>query len=120
MYNPTNAKVIEKIAGGTIVEGIIIAIDDGKPRDFVKTESARSKFSNLDEPAINVTIETRINQRILRIEQMFTYINGANGEILFVEDSNLGKYNKQYGHLPTIADKVQLIANAKGFFKIIM
>lgn len=120
MYNPNNAKLIEKIPAGIICEGIIVSIEDGNPRAFIKTEDAKSKFKNLDEPAINVTIETKYNDRILRIEQMFTYINGEQNQMLYTEDSNIGKYAKQYGHLPKVEDKVKLISNAKGFFKVIM
>lgn len=120
MYNPNNAKLIRKVEAGTINEGIIISIEDGNPREFIKTQDAQAKFKNLDEPAINVIIETKHDDRIFRIEQMFTYINGADKQILYTEDSNIGKYAKQYGHLPQVSDKVKLIANAKGFFKIIM
>lgn len=120
MYNPNNAKIIEKIPSGTICEGIIVSVDDGKPREFVKNVEAQTKFKNLDEPAINITIETKYDNRIIRIEQMFSYINGENNQTLYVQDSNIGKYVKQYGKLPTVSDKVKLISNARGFFKIIM
>lgn len=119
MYNANKGKLIEKVPAGTIVEGIIITIEDGKPREFIKTLEAQEKFKKLDEPAINLIIETKFDSRIFRVEQMFSYINGID-EVLYVEDSNLGKYVKQYSNLPKVSDKVKLIANSKGFFKIIM
>ena len=68
---------------------------------------------------MNPTVTVKDN-RIIRIEQMFSYIKGENNQTLYIQDSNIGKYVKQYGHLPQVADKVKLISNARGFFKIIM
>jgi hypothetical protein len=119
-YTPNNAKQIEKIPAGEIVNGIIISIADGTPRQFIKNQDKVAEFKNADTPAINCTIEFRYkNAPIMRHEQMFTYINGADG-VLYTDKSNIGKYFKQYGKLPEVSDKVQLISNAHGFFKVII
>jgi len=119
-YTPNNAKLIEKIPAGEIINGIIIQIIDGTPKQFIKNAEALKEFKNADEPAINCTIEFKYKDReIMRHEQMFSYINGATC-MLYTEGSNIGKYVKQYGHLPQVADRVQLISNAQGFFKVIL
>lgn len=119
-YNPEKAVKIEPIPAGEVVEGVIISIMDGKPRDFLKSDGALLSFKNVDEPAINVVIEFNYNGRVLRTEQIFSYIKGDGDTVLFAHNSNMGKYYKQYGHLPKVQDRVKLSSNSTGFFKLIL
>lgn len=119
MYNPKKAQKIETIPAGEVVDGVIIKIDDGTPRNFLKNDEQVKKFKNVDEPAINVVVDFKYKDRVLRCEQLFSYINGANDTMLYTDNSNLGKFVKQYGKLPQVADFVKLSSNAQGFFKII-
>jgi hypothetical protein len=120
MYDPKNIERIEKIPGGQIIDGIVIDIVDGTPRTFIKDEAKLLRFKNQDEPVIMVFVEFKYKDRVLRTEQLFSYINSTDGKTLFVDGSNMGKYFKQYGHPPTVSDKVQLLSNAQGYFKIVL
>ena len=118
MYNPQKVEMIKKPSPGTIIDGIIIAIQDGTVKDFLKVDS--TKFKNTDSPCINVVVESKLDTRNFKIEQIFTYIKSAGDTTLFTSDSNLGKYYKSYGKLPEVGDKVKMMSNSEGFFKIMV
>jgi len=115
MYNPNNAKETAMLPKDSILDGVIIDIKDGKVSDFVL---------NLDkwkgdhqQSAINVAVEVDSNGNKVTIEQLFTYKDN-NGVTEFPANSNLGKFKKKYGELPSAAKQVKIQTNNDGFGKI--
>lgn len=117
-YNPNNAEQIKRIPPGEVVEGVVIEVEDGTARKFIHNELAISKYKNPDEPHINVVVEFKYDDRTFRIDQMFSYIVGSTGKVLYTDKSNMGKFFKFYNTLPTVGVKVKVISNAEGYFKM--
>lgn len=122
MYNANNAKEVEnttKLPKDTILNGVIISIDDGKVKDYLP-DSAKEKWKgDLDSNAINCTIEVAIDDMHTEtITQIFPYIDN-NGTTEYKENSNLSKFKKKYeGKLPQPGLKVKVITNGEGFGKL--
>ena len=119
-YNAKNY-IISKGMGlpvDTILDGVIISIEDKQVKDFI-SENAKSGWKgDLDSQAINVEIEI-INdkQQSFKFHQMFTYFE-KEGKTSYTENSNLGKYVLKYKKLPEIGDKIKIITDSNGFGKI--
>lgn len=125
VYNPQNAKKIEQVPAGEVIDGVIISIMDGTPQSMITNEERLKKFkSGINEPAINIFIEAKYDGRVFVAEQLMTYIPGKDKELkditLYTEKSNLGKFVAQYGELPKVGMIVKLSSNAKGFFKLVI
>lgn len=122
MYNARDSEELEGIPAGMASEGVIIKITDGKSRDFIKSEEAKKEWQgDLDQPAIDVEIETKYKEKSFKLSKLFTYsISSDNGKTMYGPTSNLGKYKAYYNKLPEIGDKVKLLSNKKGFFRILI
>lgn len=118
-YKPNNAIKIERAEAGTIIDGIIFNIVEGTPRDFIESEQQLSKFKNKDETCINVFIEFKYNDKVFKINQLFSFIEGKDC-IYYTDNSNLGRYKKFYKKLPEVSDKVKLMSNSEGFFRLVI
>jgi len=119
-YNAKDSKEMEGVPAGVSAEGVIINIKDGKSRDFIKTDEARKSWKgDLDQTAIEVEIETKFKERSFKLSKMFTYTE-EDGKTVFGTNSNLGKYNSYYGKLPEVGDKVKLLSNKDGFFRLLI
>lgn len=117
MYNAKNYRKVEKVPAGEIIDGVIVNIAQGTARQFL-SEGALQKYKSPDEPHIQVTIEGKYRDDIVRVEQLFSYTS-TNGVTTFTDGSNLGKYFKYYKKLPEVTDHVKMSSNADGYFKII-
>lgn len=111
-YQPDNAEQVESVGTlpkDTIIDGEIIAIDDGVVGDFVQG------WKNPEQSAIAVEVECKEgNVKNL----IFTYGRSPTGKMTYTEGSNLGKFAAKYGGLPRLAQKVKVVTDAKGFGKI--
>ncbi len=118
MYNPQNAKEIEGLPKDSILDGAIIEIKDGKVSDFITKEETRNEWKgNINQPAINVTVEVMHNNNSVKLGQIFTYIDN-DGITEYPMNSNIGKFKLKYGGLPTLGKQVKVTTNDKGFGKI--
>ena len=121
-YNPENAKkqeTVPKLKPDSILDGVVVAIEEGKVLDFVKHLDKWNGAS--DQPAIQVIVEVPGEGEVVRIEKLFThgFEEGTNA-ILYHEKSNMGKYEKKYGNIPKVGDKVKVITNSEGFGKVMI
>ena len=114
MYNAKDSKEEAAIPEDTILQGIVINIDDGKVSDFVKSDKWQG---NTSDPAINVNVEVKHNERTYQFSQVFTY-REEDGTTKYGAKSNLGKYKKKYGKLPEVKDLVKAITNTEGFLRL--
>ena len=121
MYNAKEYTESKNATPGTVIEGAIINIADGKAKDFLKTEEAKSKWKNLEGNAINLVIEAKNAEgQTFHVERIFGYLNDAAGKLTLKQTSNLGKYKKFYSKLPEVGDMVKLVSNAEGFYKLML
>lgn len=114
-YNAKTAKESALLPPDTILDGVIIAIKDGKVKDFVtNTEKWQG---DVEQTAINIVVEVKNGDESVTIEQVFTY-NVRNEVTTFAPSSNMAKYNKKYGKLPEAGDKVKIQTKSDGFGKV--
>lgn len=117
MYNAKEYVDVKTPTPGTMIEAVIINIRDGKARDFLKNQEAITKFKNADATAIELTIEGKNGNEPVKINQLLTY-NAIDGKIVIKQTSNLGRYKKTYNKLPETGDKVKILSNSDGYFKL--
>lgn len=114
-----NAKKIEEakheapLPMDEIFNGIIIEVQDGKVKDFVRP-SVLEKFENKESTAINLIIEVLVGEERKLINNFFTYID-EDGKTKFTKNSNLGKYVAKYEKAPEIGDQVKILSDSKGY-----
>lgn len=118
MYNAKNVQIVKNLEPGILKEGIIIEIEDGKIKDFVKGDSLK-KFRDPEHSCIQVTTETKYKGEPFRDMKLFTYKEGEDSLTQVQSNSNLGKYYSYYNKLPEVGDKVKLMTDGDGFFKIV-
>lgn len=119
MYNPNNAKDVEAgLPSGISQEGVILAVNDGVTKDFVKNTT--NWKGDLESPAINVSVMVKHDNKEYTFNKLFTYKNGADGSIEVNVKSNLGKYKKFYNRLPQSSDKVKCMTSAEGFWRMLI
>lgn len=120
MYDAKNTKEVEAkslLPKDSILDGVIIQIDDGVQRDFVSKDAQVNWKGNLDYKAINVIIEVVHEKQSVKIEKIFTY-SLEDGKTCYSDLSNLGKYKAKYDKMPEVGDQVKVITNDRGFGKI--
>jgi hypothetical protein len=115
MYDPQKAKEKAVLPTDSIVDGVIIKIDDGTVEDFV--HNIENWKGSLKQRAISVHVEVNHNGRVLRLSQVYTY-DHEDGFVIFTARSNLGKFKRKYGKLPEVGDQVKVITDSEGFGKI--
>lgn len=116
-YNAKAYKETEGLPAGIQEEGVIININDGKVRDFLQEDSRKAWEGDLDQTAINVEIELKHKEQLIRLSKIFTYKEEGE-ETNFAANSNLGKYRRFYGKLPEVEDKVKCMTNEDGYFRL--
>ena len=118
VYNPENAKQVEGIPAGTSAEGTILEIRDGKTKDFVKNLDKWK--GDIESPAIELEIEADYGGTTIKLSNLFTYKEGIDGNTEYSSNSNLGKYVRYYKKMPEKGDKVKLLSNSEGFFRLLI
>ena len=119
-YNPQNAKegnAGTQLPADTIMDGVIVSINDGHTKDFIKPEVQKIWKGDIESLAINCTVEVKNGEEMVKIEQLFTY-SEEEGQTIYNAKSNLGKFKVKYGKLPVAGDQVKVITNSDGFGKI--
>ncbi len=117
-YNAQNAKELETILPkDSVLNGVIINIDDGVTKDYVSEEAQKVWKGDLMSPAINITVEVSHGENKVQTKQMFTYVE-RDGVTAYPPKSNLGKYHKKYNKLPEVQDVIKVITDDGGFAKI--
>ena len=114
-YQPKNAIETAMLPQDTILDGVITQIADGKVKEFVKDTT--NWKGDINQPAINITMEVTANDKKVDLDQLFTYTE-KDGKTAYTPRSNLGKYKKKYNKLPEPGDKVKISTNSEGFGKI--
>jgi len=116
MYNAKNAKELEGngLPKDSILDAIIINIQDGKVKDFVKDTT---KWKNPESLAINVEMEIKIEGGFVKLKEIITYIS-ENNQTAFTKGSKLGKYKAKYNKLPEVGDQLKIITDGEGYGEI--
>lgn len=118
-YNPRNAKLETGLPAGIVADGAIVQVEDGTVRDFLDVEAAK-KWIDPDATAIQVTAECLYNGDKFTDSRIFPYRENSQGQTVYSERSNLGKFAAYYRRLPQVGDRVQLKTNSDGFFKLVI
>lgn len=117
-YNAKDAQEVQGIPAGESAQGVVINIVDGEVKDFVTNmEGWRGDPSS---KAINIQIETTYNGNSFTLSRVFTYKKNKEGKTEYASTSNLGKYKAYYNKLPEVGDKVKLLSNKEGFFRLLI
>ena len=103
----------------TILDGVIIAIEDKQVKDFVSETAKQGWKGDLESPAINIDVEILVGEpkTSVKIHQMFSYFD-KDGKTGYTANSNLGKYVAKYKKMPELGDQVKVITDSSGFGKI--
>lgn len=118
-YNAQNATEQQTLKGGLASTGIITHIQDGTVGAFI-TETGKATWKGeMEQPAINVTVETNYRGTTYKFEKLFTY-RLTEDKTVYTTNSNLGKYHKRYGKLPETGDQITCVTNSEGFWEISM
>lgn len=115
-YNAENAKETQGIPAATKAEGIVIDIQDGKTKDFV--QNLENWKGDPNRSAINLIVEVRHGETSFKVSKLFNYEDKEVTE--YTSNSNLGKYKKYYNKLPQVGDRVKVLTNAEGFFRLLI
>lgn len=115
MYNPQNAKEQPGLPQDTIFEGAVISVTDGKVKNFVK-DTTKWRAGE-DSPAISVAMEIVHNNKPYKFSQVFSY-EEENGQTVYSQRSNLGKFKAKYGSLPQAGTKIKASTNNEGFLRL--
>jgi hypothetical protein len=119
VFNVDKSKMQEALQAGIVTPGVIISVKDGIVRDFVNSDGI-SKWNNPDQMAIEVASECQFNGEVFRDTKILPYRNDEQGNTVYGERSNLGKFSKYYKKLPQINDQIQMKTNSEGFFKLVI
>ena len=118
-YNPENSVVSTVLPVDSILDGVVIEINDGVVTDFVKSETGIKAWKgDVHSPAIEAVVECLVDNKPARIKQLFVYGVGKSGETEYSLRSSIGKFKAKYGSLPKVGVKVKVITNNSGFGKI--
>lgn len=121
-YNPEKAKEVEPkqpLPPDSVLTGSVINVEDGIADQFLH-EKGKDKWSDLQQPAINVTVEVirSPDEEPVRFDELYPYRQGKDGSTEYTKLSNMGKYQAKYGHLPKAGDVVKVSSNGKGYGRI--
>ena len=120
VYNPESIEISLKLSPGIVEPGKIVAVDDGKVKDFLANPDHEKWQKNKDSPAINVTVECDHNGIKYQDSKMFLYTE-KNGKTMFTENSNLGKFTAYYeGKAPKVGNLAQMKTNKDGYFRLVI
>lgn len=127
-YNPNGNNAFEErkaLVPGTITDAVIIEIEVGKVKDFVKgkdeaaKKEALKKFKRPEDDAIQVISEGKYEGKIYRCETLFSYEkNPATNKIVLDPKSNLESFRKLYDDLPKRQQMVKHVVATNGYFKL--
>ena len=88
--------------------------------EFVK-EKVKDKWKDsLERSAINVTVESKYKGKPVKVDTMFIYDNDEENNVTYTGRTDLGKFANLYKGLPSIGKPVTLIANEKGYWKLMI
>ena len=114
-YNPQNAEQKAGLPADRVLDGTILNVTDGVVNDFLA--NTQKWKGELTQPCINVAVEVTIEDKMFKVDQLFTY-EDDNGKTVFAPNSNMGKFSKKYGKLPQAGMNVRIATNNEGFGKI--
>ena len=119
MYNANNAEEVkgQGLPSDSVLTGVIIGLKDGIVQDFIPESSIKTWSGSVDSPAIDLTIEVMVDNKSIKLSQLFTYIS-EDGKTKYTPKSNLGKYKTKYSKLPEVGDQVKIATNGDGFGKV--
>lgn len=118
-YNPDKAKETPVLPAGERTEGVVINVEDGTGRIFVRPEVQHKWKGSLDDPAIRVHFEGKYNEQKIICQEIFNYISTSEG-IEYKPNSKLASFLKAYGSLPKTGVKVKLDSDGKGFWQLFL
>jgi len=114
MYNPENVVERQGLPQDLILDGVIIALDDRKVKDFVKHVE---KWKNAEQQAINITIEVIYEKNTYKFDKVFAYME-EEGRTVFNSKSDLGKFKQKYGVVPKVGVKVKCSTTKEGYLRL--
>jgi hypothetical protein len=116
MYNAKNAKELEGhgLPKDSIIDGVIINIDDGTVKEFVKDTT---KWDNPEGKAINLTIEVKVGESSVKFNELIAYVE-RDGITSYTKKSKLGKFKGKYNKLPEVGDVVKILTDKEGYGEI--
>lgn len=114
VYNADKGKEIEakKLPKDTILDGVIIAVNDGVVKNFVTN---LENWKDPKQPAIEVVVEIRWGKESFEHKQVFTYHDDDEGNVVYTSGSNFGKFKNKYETLPRPGIPIKIVTNDKGF-----
>lgn len=119
-YNPENAEMTKaqsKLKPDTIYNCVVADIKDGITKDLLPEKAISKWTGKLEQPAIAVYTQIKYGDQLdefIEFSKIFPYLVGEDGKTLYSEASNLAQYEKKYGNLPKVGDKIIIITDGEG------
>lgn len=123
-YNPSNFREIKGKKEGTRIKGVITNLTDGILADFIDSKYAE-EWQPLNRNAIEIKIEFKEKDsegkdKTYYIRKLFVYALDHNNKVVFHEQSNLGRFLKQYETLPVKDLSVLCVVGNNGYFELLL
>lgn len=93
-----------------ILDGVIIKIDKGLLSEFIDPK-VHSKFDNLEQPTLNITIDVKFNDKVIKVTDRIAYYKEP------MTNSKLGKFLNKYDKLE-VGKQIKVFFNSEGFGNI--
>lgn len=119
VYNAESFVEKKAPSPGSLSQGVVVNVDDGKVKDFVQGD-ALEKWHDPEQMAINVEFEIVFENEKCVSNEIFSYQNDSDKRVVVSDRSKLGKYKKKYGGLPKVQDKVVVMANQDGYWNMVL
>jgi len=107
-------KEAEPAKPGDKADAVVVSVVKGKLADFLSSEALQKWNADPGQPAVQVTVEGEAQGFKVRESKILTLPNDG----IIRKNSNLYKWKKLFGDYPHVGQKVFLIANSEGYFKL--
>lgn len=105
---------VEPARQGERADGVVVSVERGVLKDFVDKELLDKWFSSPSQEVICVLVEGKFQGVSVRDRKILTLPSDKG----IRKNSNLYKWKRLFGSYPFVGQKVFLVADAEGFFRL--
>lgn len=105
---------VEPAKPGDKVEAVVVDILKGKLGEFLNPEQLEKWRGDPSQPCIQVVVEGKAQGYVVRESRILTLPQDKK----IRKNSNLYKWKKLFGDYPSVGQRVFLIADSEGYFRL--